>query len=210
MGTLSEAKTLGGVGAILTLLGIVPYAGAVLVIVGWIMVLIAIKYISDNVQDRSIYNNALIATAVAIIGAAVGGIIIGVNIFHYLGTTGGIPNSVNSTTFQSSSFMGLVTGAIAGLAIFWILAIVASYFLWTSFKSVTAKVNVSMFRTGALIYFIGSILTIILVGFILTFVGQILFVVAFFSLPESLPITVANQPPPPSTGPSPSPVSPQQ
>jgi len=47
MGSLAQAKSLGGVGAILTLLGIAPYAGTVLEIVGGIMVLIAIKYVSD-------------------------------------------------------------------------------------------------------------------------------------------------------------------
>lgn len=200
MGSLAQAKTLGGVGAILTLLGIVPYAGTVLEIVGWIMVLIAIKYVSEVVQDKSIFNNALIATVVTIVGAAVGGIIIGVNIFRFLGTTSGIPTSFNSTTISSSGMVGLITGVIAGLSVLWILGIIASYFLYASFKTVATKVNVGMFRTGSLIYFIGSILTIILVGFILTFVGQILFIVAFFSLPESLPVAVATNPPP--TGPT--------
>jgi len=103
---------------------------------------------------------------------------------------------------------GLITGVIAGLSVLWILGIIASNFLWTSFETVATKVNVGMFRTGSLIYFIGSILTIILVGFILTFIGQILFIVAFFSLPESLPVAVATNPPPPSKGPS-TPASPQ-
>ena len=40
MGSLSQAKTLGGVGSILTLLGIVPYAGTAIVIIGWVLVLV--------------------------------------------------------------------------------------------------------------------------------------------------------------------------
>jgi uncharacterized membrane protein len=203
MASLTQAKNLGGVGAILTLLAIVPYAGTVLVIVGWILVLVAVKNISDAVQDKSIFNNALIAVVLAIVGAVVGGIVIGVNIFRYLGAAGThMPTTINSTTVSSASFTGLITGVIAGLSVIWILGIIASYFLWRSFGTVSTKVNVGMFRTGGLLYFIGSILTIILVGFVLTFIAQILFIIAFFSLPETVPATVGYVPPPPSTGPS--------
>ncbi len=44
-----------------------------------------------------------------------------------------------------------------------------------------------LFGTAALLYLIGAALTIILVGFLLIFVAQILFIVAFFSLPDQLP-----------------------
>ena len=44
---LSRAKMLGGIGSILTLLLFVPYyVGSVLVIIGWILILIAVKDIS--------------------------------------------------------------------------------------------------------------------------------------------------------------------
>jgi len=86
----------------------------------------------------------------------------------------------------------------------WVLVIVAAFFLWRSYKRVAAKLNVKLFGIGALIYLIGAILTIIFVGFILTFVAQIMFAIAFFSLPDNLPgawtppQTVGPSPPPPT------------
>ena len=204
MSSLSQAKTLGGIGAILTLLWIVPYAGSVLEIVGWILVLLAIKNISDVVQDRSVFNNALIAVILAIVGAAVGGIVIGVNVFRYFSLVN--VSALNSTSFssQTPALISLITGVLAGLAVVWVLGIIASFFLWRSFKTVSSKLKVGTFGTGGLLYFIGSILTIILVGFVLTFVAEIIFAVAFFSLPEEpVPGTVGVTPPPSPAGPSP-------
>lgn len=205
MGTLAQAKNLGGIGSILTLLAIVPYAGTVLAIVGWILVLIAIRYVSDVVQDRSIFNNALIATIVAIVGAAVGGAVIGLNVFHFYSAANvSSLNSTSSFTSPSPALTSLITGVISGLVVIWILAIVASYFLWRSYKTIAVKLNIGTFRTGGLLYLIGSCLDIILVGFILQFVAQILFVVAFFSIPEAPPpgSTVFTPPPPAPSGPT--------
>src|SRR5690349_568306 len=125
MGSLAQAKTLGGVGSILTLLGIIPYAGTALVVVGWILVLIGIKYVSEAVQDRSIYNNAIIAAILAIVGAGVGAVVLGVNVFRFIGS-GGSFSSLNSTSFShpTPAFVGLITGVIAGLVVLWILAII--------------------------------------------------------------------------------------
>ena len=56
MGSLAQVKTLGGVGSILAIMAIVPNVGFVLAIVGEILVLVAIKYISDALGDIMSYN----------------------------------------------------------------------------------------------------------------------------------------------------------
>src|SRR5712691_260970 len=66
MASLSQAKTLGGVGSILALLGIVPSAGPVLSIAGLIMTLVAVKYISDILGDKRIFKNMIISVILAI------------------------------------------------------------------------------------------------------------------------------------------------
>jgi uncharacterized membrane protein len=88
----------------------------------------------------------------------------------------------------------LIGGLIAGLAVVWILAIIGSFFLWKSFRTIGEKLNIGLFGTAALIYFIGSILTVILVGFFLDFIAQILFIVAFFSMKEQVQQTPTLQP----------------
>jgi uncharacterized membrane protein len=191
MASLSQAKTLGGLGSILTLLLFVPYnVGAVLVIVGWILIIVALKNISDTVQEGSIFSNALISAILAIVGTVAFAIVVASAILGFIGL-GGVPATGSVPT---PGFIGLITGVVAGLLVVWVLAVVSSYFLWRSFKTVAARLNMGLFRTGALIYLIGAILTIILVGFVLTFVAQIIFVIAFFSLPDNLPQASAQQP----------------
>jgi uncharacterized membrane protein len=191
MGSLSQAKTLGGIGSILTLLLLVPYfVGAALVIIGWVLILLAVKNISDAVKDRSIFNNTLIAAALAIIGTLVFALVVASAVLGFIGL--GSLSSAGASV-PPSDVVGLIAGLITGLAIAWVLGVVGSYFLWKSFKVVGEKSNVKMFGTAGLIFFIGSILTIILVGFVVTFIAQILFIVAFFSLPDNVPATT--QPP---------------
>ena len=55
MSNLSNAKILGGVGAILMLVG--GFVTSFLSLVGIIMVFVAIKYIADDTKDRSIFSN---------------------------------------------------------------------------------------------------------------------------------------------------------
>lgn len=179
---LSRAKMLGGVGSILTLLLFVPYyVGSVLVIIGWILILIAVKDISEALQDRSIYNNALISAIMAIIGAVTFAVVVAAAFFALLGL-GSFPTTAGST--PPTGFVGIFVAAALGLAVVWVIGIVGSYFLYKSFKGISAKLPVGLFGTGALLYFIGSILTIILIGFFLIFIAQILFIAAFFSIPD--------------------------
>ena len=192
MASLAQAKTLGGIGSILIILSIIPYAGAVLGIIGWILTLVAIKYISDVLQDRSIFNNAIISVILAIVGVAIAGLVIAGAIFGLIGI-GGVTHPASSGVF------GFVATIIVGLLALWVIAIIAAYFLRKSYDTVSTRLNVGMFRTGALIYFIGAILTIILIGFLLIFLAEILFIVAFFSIPENLLYGTAgfSAPPPP-------------
>jgi uncharacterized membrane protein len=202
MGSFSSAKTLGGLGAILTLLLFVPFfVGAVLVIIGWIFILIAVKKISDAVQDASIFNNALIAAVLAIIGVVIFAAVIASTVLGFIGF--GSLSASGSTTPPPGMF-ALIAKILAGLAVAWIVGVVGSYFLWKSFRTLGDKSSVKLFRTAGLVFFIGSILTIIVVGFLVVLVAQILFIVAFFSLPENPPQTMA-PPQPRVIGPAQSP-----
>jgi uncharacterized membrane protein len=177
---------LGGIGSILTLLLIVPYyIGTVLVIVGWVLTIWAVKDISESVNDKSIFNNALISIVLTIVGAIVFAVVVAATLLSFVGL--GNLSSMTPPTVSNSNIVGLVGGIIAGLAVLWIMASVGSFFLWKSYRTISSKLPVGLFGTGALLYFIGSILTIILVGFVLIFIAQILFIIAFFSLPDNPP-----------------------
>jgi len=164
MSKLGDAKTLGGIGAILLLIPGVS-------IVGYILILIATKYVSDELGDKSIFDNMLYAVIAGIIGVAAAAFII---------FTGAV--------FGAFSFaLSAIAGIVVGLAIAWIALIISSIFIRRAYDTMATKLNVNMFRTAGMLYFVGAILTIILVGFVILFIAAILQIVAFFGIPDSVP-----------------------
>lgn len=76
---------------------------------------------------------------------------------------------------------------------FWILLILAAVFLRRSFKGVAKYTNVNLFATTGLVYLIGVVTVIILIGTIIIFVAEILQIIAFFSLPDEIQQTAEQQ-----------------
>ena len=194
LATLSQAKTYGGVGSILVLLAFIPTVGWILSIIGFILTLLAIKYISDDLHDRTIFNNMIIAVAISIIAFIVVGVIVAASVFSFIG----IGRTVSVATPGLGAFIGSL---VVGLGVGWILLVISSYFLRKTYNTISARLNVGMFRTAALLYFIGAILTIIVFGLLLILIAQILFVIAFFSIPDA-PVGAAGMPPPPPGSPT--------
>jgi len=92
--SISQAKSLGAVGSILVLLTAVPSIGGLLGIVGFILILVAIKNISDFLADRSIFNNALMAVGLAIAGVVAGTLVLLGGLLSFMG--------LNSLNLQAS------------------------------------------------------------------------------------------------------------
>lgn len=71
---MSNAKVFGGIGAILSLIGgAIPGIGFVMPIVGLVLLFVAVKYISEETRDDSIFRNYLfyfVCILIAIIAAA--------------------------------------------------------------------------------------------------------------------------------------------
>lgn len=182
MNSLAQAKTLGGIGSILILLGIVPIAGVVLFIVGLIMVLMAVKYISETVEDKTIFNNMLIAVILAIVGIIAGlGVLIAGRLFPFFRE---FREPYYPWMFTEPRMYPFFTTLIIALVIVWVFYIGSAIFLRKTYTAVAAKLNISMFDTVALLYLIGAVLAIVLVGFIVIYVAEILQTVAFFSIVE--------------------------
>ena len=161
MGKLSDAKMLGGIGSILQ---IIPYVS----IVGYILTLIAVKYISDEVHDGSIFNDMLYAAITGIVGVAIAAV----------GVFGAF---ASIATAGAAAFAGI----IIFLAIAWIALIISAIFVRKAFNKIAGKLNIGMFRTAGTLYFIGAILVIVLVGFVILFIAYILQIVAFFSINDA-------------------------
>src|SRR2546422_10047577 len=170
MASLSSAKTLGGVGGILAFF-------PVLSLVGWILILLATKEISESVQDKTIFDDALLAGITAVIGAVVFGV------FVFSGAIGGVfflgPFGVGGVGFL---------GFLAILGAFWVFTIISAIFLNRSYEKIAQRLNVSTFATTGLLYLIGAALTIVLVGFLILLIALIFQVIAYFSIQDRLPV----------------------
>ncbi len=179
MAALSQAKTLGGVGSILIF---IPFVS----IIGYVLLAVAVKEVSDDLGDPSIFRNILIAVGTGIVGALAGAGVI------FLGVMG------SGFTFGASAIAGL----LGGLFIVWVFLVISAVFLRRAYDTMGTKLNVGTFKTAATLYLIGAALTIVLVGFILLFVAEIVQAVAFFSIPDQPPSQGGAAPMGPSPAPS--------
>ncbi len=189
MARLSQAKTLGGVGAILVF---IPFVS----LVGYILLIVAVKDISDDLQDKTIFSNIVIAAATGIVAALslAGGVILGM-----LGS---------GFTFGTSG----IAGIFGGLFVAWVFFVVSAIFLRRAYGTMGQRLGVSTFNTAATLYLVGAVLTIVFVGVFILFVAEIVQAIAYFSIPDQTPaqgaavppgpVPVAPSPPPLQGGPS--------
>ncbi len=160
MASLSTAKVLGGVGGIFA---IIPGVS----LVGWILILVAVKEISDVTQDRSIFDDALIAGITAVIGAITFVVLLASGAFGGIITLGAIDFGLFG-----------VLGALALLGTFWLLLIVSSVFLKRAYDKIAQRLNVGAFATAGLLYLIGALTVIVVVGFLILLIAMVFQIVA--------------------------------
>ncbi|MEM2552130.1 MAG: DUF996 domain-containing protein [Sulfolobales archaeon] len=193
---IGSIRAFGGVGSILMLLVMVPTVGWILGIVGLVFLLIALRKLSDVAKDESIFRNALIAiilgvaaiviAPLVILSALVGLFSTAMRSQEPIAITGtSIPGILQTQTTIPPGFLGLLASIAIALIAFWVFLIASSYFLYKSYKSVSLQTGVGLFSTAGLLYLVGSVLTIILVGLVVILIAIVLQTVAFFSLPGS-------------------------
>jgi len=201
----------------MVLLFIIPAVGVLLSVIGWILILVAVDNIAGAVGDSSIFKDTLIAAILAIVGIVVGALVVLASLLQFTHVNGltlltgpHSLRSLNATSFTAGSFTGvggLVVGALIGLALIWVFFVVSAVFLRRGFTKIATRLNVKMFATASLLYLIGAALTIVVIGFVVIFIADILMVVAFFSMPddtamEPSPRPMAIPPPPPPVSPA--------
>jgi uncharacterized membrane protein len=190
-------KLLGAVGALLIAIGsLVLFSGAVGIvgIVGLILVLISMKGLADDFREYSIYRNALSGVILGFIG-----VVISIIVFASFSFLSGF-------IFQHpiAGAFGIVLAIVAWLLMF-LFMLISGIFYKNAFSILAFKSNEGLLRTGGTLILVGSILTIIYIGFFLLFIGWILITAALFSLrPPMQPAQPYTPPPPPPSGSDPS------
>lgn len=172
--TFEYSKTLAMEGSILLLLGLIPYVGWALGIVGVILLLRAMREFSNFYQDNSIYQNSLTGVKyyiIALIAVAISaaGFVIG---FVFTDFT---------TVLTVGNALGIALGVLSLIAAF-VFYVLAATHLKKTFSTLAQKTGEHSFETAGTLLWVGSILTIIVVGLLLIFIAWIFAIVGFFTI----------------------------
>lgn len=209
--TLESSKNLGGIGALLIVIGslgfAVPYAG-ILTLIGLILMLIGLKGLANFYKEGGIFNNTLYSIILAIVGVVVAAATLMITALAALSSIGIDLSNVNDwtmfgselanrfTNFQDFSVIWtILEGVVAALVILFVFAIIAAFFFRRSLNQLSSKTGVGLFGTAGLLMLIGAVLTIVVIGLLLIWIGWILVTVAFFRI-RAQPTQAAPSAPP--------------
>lgn len=190
--TIETSKNLGGVGGILMFIGVLPWIapyGWLIALVGLILAMIGFKGLADYYKEAGVFNNALYAVILGMVGV---GVFIGVVIVAAFGLLAELgldasniadwSSRISQLDLQgmSSTIWGFAAQILLAGVVLWICLIVAAIFLRKSLGIVSTKSGVGMFGTTGLLILIGAVIPVI--GLLLVWIGLILLAVAFFSI----------------------------
>jgi len=201
--SIENAKILGGIGALLMFLGIIPYVNyfGVIEIIGVILVMVALYNLGSYYMERGIFNNALYGLIIGIVGGVIS---IGVVVFTVLTSlrdflftifpdwngdwaalSGLTPDPSN---LSIESLVPFLAGIFTVFIILWIFSIIAAFFVRRSLGTLSAKSGVGLFSTAGLLLLIGAVVIIIFgIGLILIWISALLLAIAFFQIRPQQP-----------------------
>ena len=208
---LETSRILGGIGALLMFIGVIPYISyfGIVELIGAILVLTALYSLGRYYQEGGIFNNALYGIVTGIVGVviavAVGIAVVLVNIQDFLmkvfpswnGDWSTIPSLSGMTPNTSNIGIGdiipFIVGAILIFVILWVFAIIATFLIRRSLIQLSAKSSDGLFGTAGILLLVGAFLVIVFgLGLILMWIAALILAIAFFRLKPT-------QQPPPQT-----------
>ena len=171
------SKTLAIEGSVLVLLSLIPYVGWVLGIIGVVLLLRGMKEFSSYYQDDAIYRNSLTGVRYYVIAMVAAAVAIAALVVGVWTATGFTADFVLTAGFG----VGLIA-FLAGLVVAFVFFVLASLHLKRTFDKFAEKTGEGSFRTAGTLLWIGSLLTIVLIGFLLIFVAWIFVVIGFSAM----------------------------
>jgi len=191
--TLGSYRMLGGVGALLIVIGgglglfsLVSYvfppvrmvvAGVAFVLgvlsfAGFIMFMIALNGLAGYYGDRGIFDNVLYGVIVVVVGCVVSAMV-AVAIIVFLAIGGGWRSMAAPPPAELSPFVyGPLIGVYVGSAVF---GLVYAWFFRRAFNRLAAKSQVDLFRKGGLLFMVSVPVSMagMVIGVLLVYAGAI-------------------------------------
>lgn len=207
-GSLRNARMYGLIGSILGILSgftlLIPpmgmYGVGGLGLAGFILVLLAVREVANATGREEIfryYLYSLIINVMAIVIIVGSTLALLASVFSMVSIKD--PSSFLTVHFRMTdigAFYGILVWMLVLLATIITCLILSAHYIKKSYYMIAEEVGVNTFRTAGLLYFLGALLSIIIVGFAILFIAKILEVIAWASLPEK-PVRKGKIPPPP-------------
>jgi len=187
-------RILGGVGALLMVIGAVGLFTSAyllfLLFVGAVLVLIALKGFADHYQDGGIFNDALYGFIAAVVGIVATVAVAIILLSPFIAELAGAELDVGNPAAMQQIIRQIVMehlqqilGASLGAYLVFVISMILSAILIKkSLDALSVRSGEKMFGTAGLVWLIGGVLTIILIGLIVIWISWILMAVAFFSI----------------------------
>ncbi|HHY43737.1 MAG TPA: DUF996 domain-containing protein [Coprothermobacter sp.] len=197
---ISKARTLGQIGAILSLLYFIPVVGWAFALAGMVLLYLSMEDLVRSTSYEGAEKRLLTAVIIEIVSwvAFIVVFFLGLVAIRRAMVSPAPGNACygEGGPYLELPFFGLVCMAelpnwgviLMSLAIPYVLNIIAGLMYRDAFSQVGDLTGVSEFHTAGNLIMWGRILSIVLVGFIVDFVGRVVLSVSFFSMPESLPL----------------------
>ena len=172
--SVESNRTLGGVGALMILVGsvfslfslvqyvfpsvspvVTVFGGllAILSFVGLIIFMIAMNGLANNYRDRGIFDNALYGLIVIIVGGVVAG---ATAVLLVLSSIASMGTHLTNPSLDMESFLPTIFGFILPvILVVAVFGLAQAWFFLRAFSKLAAKSQVSLFRTGGLLFIAG-------------------------------------------------------
>ncbi len=205
------SKYLGGVGALLMFIGVIPFISfyGILELVGAILVIVAMKGFADYYNEAGIFNNTLYAIIMAIVGAVAFvaiALVAFVDFFTTLGINLGISNindwatQISNIDWTTATNMNTILKfggyLVLDFVVLFVFMVVTAILLRKALKLMSGKTGIGLFGTTGTVLLVGAVLVIAFgIGLILVWISLLLLAIAFFELRPPQP-QYASTPPP--------------
>jgi len=173
------SRTLAAEGAILLLLGMVPYVGWVLGIIGIVLFLKGMKELSNYYQDEKIYQHSWTGVKYYIVALIAAGVAVTALVIGVASATGF--TFTGDFLFTAGFGVGLAA-FLGGIITAFVFYILATFHLKRTFDTLAEKTGEASLTTAGTLLWIGAILTIIVVGLLLILIGWIFATIGLFSM----------------------------
>ncbi|MEO0202422.1 MAG: DUF996 domain-containing protein [candidate division WOR-3 bacterium] len=186
---IGKENKLAGISVILLILG--PFFLGLPSLIGIILLLVALYRISSKLKIDA-FRKVLIATIVFLIGLIIASIISFSFMFagHILGSMFRTDN-FELTEYIISEFLSTFLPLVMLFFFFLIMyaiTLYSSYLIKKAFEGLAYKTRYNLFRTGGAFIWWGALLSIVLVGLLLSLIGWIILAVAFFKSPGKIQV----------------------